>query len=446
MTGQRLRLDLFSSTKELFGFSLPIVFGQLGLMLIAMGDVYVASKHGTLSAASLGVAIGFMNPIFLFGMGMLMGVAPVLSIKRGKGENPSRFFFSNLVYAVLVSFVMMLLMQITNLIIPHVGIEQELIPYIQKYIHITIWSFPFSCVFQVIKEHLQSFEKVILANTVAIVAVGVNLVFNFGFVFGYWGLPEFGYDGLAYASLGVRIFLAVIMFGLCFHAIQSIKIDWAYIKEVTSFSFPIAAMIFLEVLGFCFVSIVVGTIGIDESAANNIVLNLASLTFMVPLSISSAVTVKVGLQYGKKDLLGVTRFTFSALLLSELFMCLSCSIFMLFPELLMQHMSLDPKVIFIGVQLLFIVGLFQLVDGVQITLAGVLRGLEKTKESFFAILIGYWLIGLPIGMYLTFYQDMKPQGLWIGLAFSLGIVSLVLGVITKKQLNVMKKSFSNVKN
>lgn len=440
MTGQTLRLNLFQSTKELFTFSIPIVFGQLGMMLIAMGDVYVASKHGTLSAAALGVAVGFINPVFLFGIGLLMGVAPILSIKRGRGEDPSQYFFSNLVYAFLVSIGMMMLMGIVYFITSLVGIEKELIPFVQKYILISAWSFPFALIFQVIKEHLQAFEKVMLANIIAIVGVAVNLVLNFGFVFGKWGFPEIGYDGLAYASLGVRAFLAIFIFFFTIKALTSFKVDFAYIKEVTKFSFPIAGMVFLEVLGFCFVSIVVGTIGIVESAANNIVLNLASLTFMIPLSISSAATVKVGVQYGKQSKIGMTRFTLSALLLSEMFMCFSCSMFMLFPEELMGHMSVDSKVILIGVKLLFIVGLFQIVDGIQVTLAGVLRGMEKTKESFYAIVLAYWILGIPLGMYLTFYLNLKPEGLWIGLAVSLLIVAVVLSVITKKQLYVMKKS------
>lgn len=446
MTGQPLRLNLFLSTKELFNFSLPIVFGQLGLMLIAAADVYVATQHGTLSAASLGVALGFINPILLLGLGMLMGVAPVLSIKRGRGEKPSKFFFSNLVYSLIVSFFMMILMLIVNEIIPYVGIEKEIVPYLQRYVFITVWSFPFACLFQVIKEHLQSFEKVLLANTIAILGVLVNLILNYGLVFGKWGFPQIGYDGLAYASLSIRFILAAFMLVFCLKALQSFKVHWDYIKEVARFSFPIAAMVFLEVLGFSFVSVVIGTIGVKESAANNIVLNLASLTFMVPLSISSAATVKVGLEYGKQSLVGITRFTFSSLILSTSFMCISCSIYMLFPEELMNHLSLDKTVIAIGVQLLFIVGLFQIIDGIQVTLAGILRGLEKTKESFYAIVIGYWVLGLPFGMYLTFYQDMKPQGLWIGLASSLTFVSISLSVITKKQLKTIKKAFRSLKN
>ncbi len=446
MTGQLLRLNLFQSTKELFSFSVPIVLGQIGITLIALGDVYVASMHGTVSTASLGVAVAFMNPIFLFGLGLLMGVAPVLSIKRGRGEEPTQFLFSNIVYSVLVSILIMILMFGCYFIIPHVGIEKELVPYIQKYIFITTWSFPAACIFQVIKEHLQALEKVVLANATAIFGVVVNLFLNFGFVFGKWGFPKLGYDGLAYASFGVRLFLALVLVAMTITTIKCFKVKWDYIKEAFSFSLPVAFMIFLEVLGFCFVGIVVGTIGVDESAANNIVLNLATLTFMIPLSISSAATVKVGMQYGKESYLGVTRFTISALLLSELFMCITCSIFMLFSEQLMGHMSIDPKVIFIGVQLLFIVGLFQIVDGIQVTLSGVLRGMGKTKESFYAILLGYWIIGLPMGMYLTYYQGMKPQGLWVGLAASLAIVSIVLSVITKKQLNIMKNSFHKLKN
>lgn len=439
MTGlATITLNLKDSTKDLFLFSLPIIFGQLGIMLIGVGDIYIASMHETLSVAALGVAIAFINPIFLFGIGMMMGIAPMLSIKRGRGEDALKYYLGSLVYALLIGIVMSLSIVVLNEFIPFLGVKKELVPLIQRYIQITTWSFPFAFMFQAIKEFLQSFEKVFLPNLVAIIAVIVNLALNYLFVFGHFGFPKLGYDGLAYASFCIRIFLFVFLIFATKSYLKKQKVDWTFIKELFRFSFPIASMFFFEVLGFCFVSVVVGTIGISVAAANNIIMNIASVTFMIPLSISSAVTVKVGMQFGKGNYLGIRNFSFAALLLATSFMCITCCLYIFFPSEFLKYVTSDPDVIRIGVPILFIVGLFQIVDGLQITLSGILRGLEKTKEAFYVILVGYWVIGLPFGLLLCYTYTMGARGLWVGLAVSLAFVSVLLSVILHKKLKVLK--------
>jgi multidrug resistance protein, MATE family len=441
MSGPINNLNSQNSIKDLFLFSLPIIFGQLGMMLITVADVFVASKHSTVSAASLGVALGFINPVFLLGIGLLQGIAPILSIKRGRGEEPTQYLWTSIIYALLISVIMIALMLLVNLLIPHTGIEEELIPFVQRYTFISAWSFPFAYIFQAIKEYLQAFEKVIMANIVAAIAVVVNILLNYLFVFGMWGFPEIGYDGLAYASFGVRVFLAMTLLLAVFGTFKSWKIDWDYMLRTFKFSLPISLMMFLEVMAFCSVSIVVGTLNVNQAAANNVVLQLASLSFMIPLSISAATSVKIGIQYGRQSFAGVMEVTKSSLFLSLPFMLMSCLTYILFPESLMKLMSEDGEVQQIGVALLLIVGVFQLIDGIQVVLAGVLRGIEKTKESFVSIMIGYWVLGIPIGLLLTFFFKMQAQGMWLGLATALLIVGIALSAITYKQFQLLKDKF-----
>lgn len=424
----------FKAIKELTSFSIPIIFGQLGVMLISVGDMYVAGSHSTLSVGAIGTATGVFNPVFLFGLGLMMGISPSLAIERGKGEDVKIHFYSILVYAILSGIFLSGVMLVVNEFVPMMGINPEMVPLIQKYNKIIAWSFSFAYVFQAVKEYLQSFEDVFFANLLSIISVFVNVGFNYLFVYGYKSFEGLGFDGLAYASFSIRVFMALIILIYAKKYIGKSQVSFAFIKETLKFSFPIAFMFFFEVSAFCLTSILAGGMGVAMSAANTIIMNVASVTFMVPLSICSAVGVKVGAAFGEKDFEGVRNFSYSAIFMSLTFMIFSAGCYFLFPEFIIKLISEDVEVVKIGVSLLMIVGVFQLVDGLQVTLTGILRGLSKTKESFLSILIGYWFIGIPFGIYLAYEKKMQAQGLWIGLALSLMFGALFLSHVFRKQL------------
>lgn len=439
MSGQKKNYLSKKVIKDLFLFSLPIIFGQMGIMLVGAGDMYVASAHSTLSVASIGVATGVFNPIFLFGIGLMMGISPSMAIRRGKGEDTHKYLKSSIVYSLIVGFALTFVMLLVNQFVPYMGIEKDMVDPIMRYINVVAWSFPFGFVFQAIKEFLQSFEKVFMTNFIALIAVVVNLGFNYIFVFGMFGTTAYGYDGLAYASFAIRIFLAIVLLFLTRQYLSWGKVDFDFIKSTFKFSLPIASMFFIEVLAFCVVSILIGGMGVATAAANNILLNVASVTFMIPLSISNAVSVKVGSRFGEKDLDGIKKYSYAAIFISTAFMILTASMFILIPGPIMKFVTNDSEVITIGVSLLLIVAMFQLVDGLQVTLAGILRGLEKTKESFLAALTGYWILGIPFGLILAYKFDFNASGLWIGLATSLGLVAIALSFVFLKELKRLEK-------
>lgn len=435
MSGQK-NLSFLSKPviKDLLLFSIPIIFGQMGVMLISAGDMYVASAHSTLSVASIGVATGVFNPVFLFGIGLMMGLSPSMAIKRGKGEDTHKYLKSSIAYATIVGLVLTALMLIVNQFVPYMGIEPEMVDPVMRYIELIAWSFPFGFIFQAIKEFLQSFEKVFMTNLIAMIAVVVNLGFNYIFVFGMFGTTAYGYDGLAFASIAIRVFLAIVLLFLTRQYLSWGKVDFNFIKDTFKFSLPIASMFFVEVLAFCVVSILIGGMGIASAAANNILLNVASVTFMIPLSISNAASVKVGAKFGEKSLSGIKQYSHAAMFLSTMFMIMTASLYVLIPEHIMTFVTKDPEVIGIGVSLFAVVAWFQVVDGLQVTLAGILRGLERTKESFVAALTGYWLLGIPFGLILAYKFDFNARGLWIGLATSLGLVALSLSIVFFREL------------
>ncbi len=428
--------------KDLLKLSLPIIAGQLGQMLIVAGDVYIATMHSTKTVAAIGVASGFINPIFLFGIGLMMGISPILAQRRGQGQDDTKDLFSIVVYAALAGLLMTLIMLAVLNYTDLFGVEQSLLPSINAYIEIIAWSFPFGIIFQGVKEFLQSFEKVFIPNLLAIIAVILNLFINYLLVFGWGQFTGLGEMGLAYASLGIRFILCLSILIYAKNYFISFKFAKEFVIKILSFAFPIAFMFFLEVLAFCTVSVLSGQLGIVSAATNNIIVTLASLAFMIPLSLASAIGVKVGHAYGLKDEKGVYHYIKASILITSVYILCSSTVFFFMPNFLMRFMTQDPLVIELGVKLLLIVAFFQLADGFQVTLSGILRGLDDTKTSFHMVLIGYWIIGLPVGYYLTFYQAQGARGLWVGLALALFLVAVTLSFVLVKRFRQFKQSLS----
>ena len=412
---------------------MPIIIGQLGQMLITAGDVYIATLFSTHSVAAIGVAGGIINPIFLFGIGLMIGISPSLAFLRGEGVSDKDHLFSIIIYSLVVGVATSIILVVFSDFIDNLGIEASLIPSIKLYISIVAWSLPFAIVFQGIKEYLQAFEKVFFPNLLSIVAVIFNLGLNYILVFGMGPIKGMGEVGLAYASLIIRILLCLCLLVYVLRDYPIKAFSKKLIQKIFKFSLPIAFMFFLEVLGFCTVSILSGKLGVIEAATNNIIMTIASISFMIPLSLSSAVAVKIGHSYGLRDKEMILDNIKGVLIATLFFILCSISFFIVLPFELMNFMSKNQDVVTLGVELLMIVAIFQLSDGLQVVLSGVLRGMNNTTLSSVMVLIGYWIIGIPTGYYLTFYAGYGAKGLWMGLAISLILVAVSLSIGTYKE-------------
>lgn len=211
----------------------------------------------------------------------------------------------------------------------------------------------------------------------------------------------------------------------------------SFVKDVAKLGVPLTFSVFFEVMAFCSVTLFVGKFDEVQVAANNLALNIGSLAFMIPMSIASAVAVKVGHAYGERNFDRIRTFGQVSLFASVCFTAIMGLSFYLFPHAVMSLYTDDPLVIGWGKTLLFWVACFQLFDGAQVTMGGILRGLSITRAPSVAIFIGYWIIGIPLGYYLGFHAGLEAQGFWIGLAISLAVVSVMLGMIMKKKLKAL---------
>lgn len=427
-----------TALRQLIYFASPIILGHVGIMLIGTGDMIIAGRYSRESLAAVGLAISVANPIMISLLGLQFAASPLLAQKRGNGENIENYFWTVIAYSMAISVLSCVLTLLSVHLIPLFKYDPTITKLISEYLIITSFSTAGLCLYQGVKEFFQSQEKTITANLVALIAVGVNLFFNYAFVFGEFGSPKLNEAGLAWASFAVRSFMGVALFLFTYKLWTTPRIiDWKFMKEMWKLGIPITLTLFFEIMAFCSVTLFIGKFAEVQTAANNIALNLGSLAFMIPMSISAAVSVKVGHAYGEKNLHKIKIFNQMSLLTSLCFTLIMSSIFYLNPEPLLSLYTKDAPVLEWARKLLFWVACFQLFDGAQVTLAGILRGLNITRSSSIAVFIGYWMIGIPLGYYLGFHTGLEAQGFWIGLALALAMVALMLGIILKRKMKVL---------
>lgn len=405
----------------------------------------IAGHYSSECLAAIGLAVAIANPIMISLLGLQFSISPILAQKRGRGEDTTPYFYSVLFYSFLVSLISFVLTYLSSYFVHYFGYSENITRIIVEYLRIGSFSAFALCLYQGLKEYLQSSEKTVSANLIALLAVVVNLGLNYGLVFGQFGLPELKESGLAWASLGVRVFMAGALLVVTIKLWKKkAHIDWGFIKEVFKLGTPIAFTLFFEIMAFCSVTLFVGKFGEIQSAANNIALNIGSLAFMIPMSIGAAVSVKIGHAYGERNFSLIKTFAKVSILFSLSFSIFTGMLFFIFPQVFVSVFSTDTEVLEWGSRLLFYVACFQLFDGAQVTQAGVLRGLNITKAAFIAVFFGYWIVGLPIGYYLAFVQKLEAIGFWQGLSISLAVVALMLALVLKHALKKIKQESLNV--
>ena len=189
---------------------------------------------------------------------------------------------------------------------------------------------------------------------------------------------------------------------------------------------PIGMQIQLEFGAFAVIGICMGWLGTIAIASHQVALNLASLTFMVPLGVAQAAAVLVGRAVGREDAAGARRAAGSGLAVGAAFMALTAALFLSVPRLLASVYTNEPAVVALAALLLPVAGLFQVFDGLQVVATSVLRGIGDTRVPMVLHIAGFWLVGIPVSALVGFGFDVGPVGLWWGLAVGLGVVSLLL--------------------
>lgn len=428
--------------KELFNLASPIIMGNLGMILIGAGDVFVAARCSTNTLASISIANSIVSTVFLFGIGLLASISPLLSNFRGEKNNVKKYFLPTINFALILGLFSCIFILLSILIVERLGFERVLLPDIKKYMFICAFSSFGAYLQMALKEYLQAYEIVIFPNLLNILGVFLHLFLDFTFVFGLFGLPAMGTIGLAVATILSRTILGLILLLYCFKFIRVIKYrDFEYFYYLLKIGFPIAMSILLEVFAFNLITVLIGRVSGVYAAAQNILLTITTATFMIPMAISNAIAVKVGFANGAGNFIDLKRYAFSGITISMGFMAICAVCFVAFPKIFINIFTQDSTLVKICVPILILAGLFQIFDGMQVSLGGIFKGLKKTKIVMLGNFTAYWLIGLPLGLLLGFKSGMMLYGFWIGLTIAIFSLALILFFILLRQLKKIKIMF-----
>ncbi len=421
--------------KELFNIALPIIAGNLGFILIGVGDVLVAGRHSTDTLAAISIATSITNCIQIFGIGILTGISPLISNYRGKKINAEKYFYPTLRFSMFLAFIVMI---ITLLFIPLIDVfeyDSVLTPMIKQYMFVIAFS-TFGAYLQAcVREFLQAFEIVMFPNLITGLAVILNIGLNIILVFGCGVIPSMGALGLAIASLIVRYIMGIILIIYCFKKMKlSNYEDFKYYKDLLKIGLPVSVSILVEFIAFNSVAVVLGKISGIYAASQNIICTLANATFMVPLAISNAIAIKVGYSNGAKNISDVKKYSFTGIIVSILFMACCAMFFAIFPKQVVKIFTTDVDLIRISVPVIYILAVFQIFDGLQISLSGIFKGLKKTGVVLFANFVAYWIVFLPVGYTLALKYKMNIIGFWYGLVLASMVLCTIMGVILLRNL------------
>jgi MATE family multidrug resistance protein len=309
----------------------------------------------------------------------------------------------------------------------------EVVPTVVAYTRIAAGGFlPFYAVV-LVRVLLQATGRVASMVWATLAANLLNLALNWVFVFGHLGAPALGAIGSSWATTLSRWALALFMVAFAWRELRPrvlplIRESVALrpLGRVLALGAPIGIQFELELGIFTLVGLMMGSLGAVPMAANQVALNLASVTFMVPLGVSIAASVLVGRAVGRGDLVEARRAALASIVCGVGFMAVSGVVMLTAPGLLARIYTTDPAVGALAATLIPVAGVFQVFDGTQVVSVGVLRGTGDTRTPMFVNILGYWIIALPLSAWLGLYTPAGPAGMWWGLVAGLVIVALIL--------------------
>ncbi len=413
----------------------PVVLVQIGMMLMGVVDAMMLGRHSelALAAGALGNSVGF--GFLSFPMGILMALDPLVAQAHGgaRHDRVGRHLKRGLILAAVLALPLSLAMWRTEGVLVLVGQRPEIVADGGAYIRTLIaGNLPF-LLFVVVRQTLQAMSLVRPAALAIVAGNAVNVVANYALIFGHFGFPALGVVGSAWAtSLSRGVMLLVIAATGWPVLSRYLRGSWRAVSDrgaswrTLRLGVPIGFQISLEMWVFMTVALMMGNLGARELAAHQIALSLAALSFMVPLGISGAAATRVGNAVGRRDLGGAKRSAAVCLALGGGVMSISALAFALAPGPLSRMFTAEAGVISVAVVLLPIAAAFQIFDGLQVVAVGALRGTADTRFPAAIALVGFWLLGLPLGALLAYRADLGPRGLWWGLTLGLASVAVLL--------------------
>lgn len=422
----------------------PLVGANLLQMAVAAVDVIFVARLGTIDLAAATLGVFLFNVLMYAAIGLTTAASPLIAAELGRRKHAVRevrrsFRMAMWVGAASAAVVIVILWN-GEMLLRLADQDPEVARRAGHFLRILLIGIVPGLAAAVMRSTAAALGRPGWAFAVTGMALGLSILSNWCLVFGNAGFPRLGLEGSALASL-LSLTAMAVAYWLILHFDRRLRryrlfgnwwrSEWSRFREIVRLGSPIALTWMAEGALFGGASLLMGVIGVKEVAAHAVALNIASITFQVPLGVAQASTIRVGMAFGARDADWVRRAGWVALTLGVASMAVSAIAMWIWPRLFVSaYLDVsDPAnatVVGLAVSYLAVAAVFQLVDGAQAVAAGILRGLQDTRVPMIVALFGYWVVGFGIAIALGFRTPLAGVGIWIGLAAGLLVVSILL--------------------
>ncbi|HET9145772.1 MAG TPA: MATE family efflux transporter [Sphingomicrobium sp.] len=426
-----------------FTLAWPLILANVTQQVIQATDVLLMGRLGATQLAAATLALNLTFTINVFLLGLVTAASPMMATALGQRSNAvrdvRRTFRAGLWLLIFAIPPYWLLLWHAGTLMLAFGEAPILADQGQTFLRAYMWCTAPWLLFQLLRNFVAALERPRVVLWLSLSGILLNALLSWSLMFGHFGLPALGLVGGGLGSTLTWIVICGALVTICirerrFRRFHLFGRFWRFDPERTAamirLGWPIGLTLALEMGVFALAAYFMGWIGAPAVAAHAIALQCAAVTFMVPLGLGQAVTVRVGLALGRRDEAGITRAGWTAWVLGVGFMGTMAIVMWSFPRglvtLFLHDVPENAVVIALAVSFLRVAAAFQLVDGAQVIGAGMLRGLHDTRWPLLFALVGYWVVGLGIGSWLAFGADWKGVGIWIGLASGLACVAALM--------------------
>ncbi|XTZ36693.1 MdtK family multidrug efflux MATE transporter [Salmonella enterica] len=429
-----------TEARQLLALALPVIFAQIAQTAMGFVDTVMAGGYSATDMAAVAIGTSIWFPAILFGHGLLLALTPVIAQLNGSGrrERIGHQINQGFWLAGILSIIVMTVLWHAGYIIRSMhNIDPQLADKAVNYLRALLWGAPGYLFFQVMRNQCEGLARTKPGMVMGFLGLLVNIPVNYIFIYGHFGMPELGGVGCGVATAAVYwvMFICMRSYVIRARAMRDIqqhkrfeKPDMAVLLRLTQLGLPIALALFFEVTLFAVVALLVSPLGIVNVAGHQIALNFSSLMFVLPLSISAAVTIRVGFRLGQGSTLEAQTAARTGVIVG---ICMAMFT-AIFTVLLREQIALlyndNPQVVALASHLMLLAAIYQISDSIQVIGSGVLRGYKDTRSIFFITFTAYWVLGLPSGYILALtdlvVEPMGPAGFWVG--FIIGLTSAAI--------------------
>ncbi|MDI6400590.1 MATE family efflux transporter [Balneolaceae bacterium ANBcel3] len=415
---------------------LPLAGAQLAQISMSFVDTIMAGNYHSDDLASVAIGSSFFMPLFTLITGIIMAMSPIISQLFGarKLSVIGEKIWPGLWIALFLSLPVILILRHMTPVMNLFGFEPEVIMITNGYLRALVWGVPAAFLFVALRFFNEALGATRPALYITAIGLLVNIVANYTLIYGHFGFPEMGAVGTGWATAIVFWVMCILLFIYTFRQkayrrfqlLSNFKLPVKKdIKEMFRIGVPIGISMGMETSIFCSIALLMGSLGTALVAAHQIAMNIASVTFMITLGLSMAITVRIGHLIGKKRFIEARKSGFTGMGICTVFMCTMALIMVLFPEQIIRIYTREEEVVSTALLLIIMAAIFQIPDGIQVSGSASLRGLKDTRIPMYVNLISYWMIGFPLAYITGIVYEWGSVGLWAGLIAGLSAAAVL---------------------